>query len=60
MCDDCVAVYEEEGGHYSGTMLRFVNAIARDVAKDYPNVYIDTFAYLQTASAPTMTLSIVR
>jgi hypothetical protein len=57
MCDDCVAVYEEEGGHYSGTMLRFVNAIARDVAKDYPNVYIDTFAYLQTASAPTMTVA---
>lgn len=57
MCDECVAVYEEEGGHYSGTMLRFVNAIARDVAKDYPNVYIDTFAYLQTASAPTMTVA---
>ncbi len=57
MCDECKAVYEEEGGHYSGTMLRFANAIARDIAKDYPNVFIDTFAYLQTASAPTKTVA---
>jgi hypothetical protein len=57
VCENCMAVYEEEGGHYSGTVLRFVNAIARDIAADYPNVFIDTFAYMQTASAPTMTVA---
>ncbi len=57
VCDNCMAVYEEEGGHYSGAVLRFVNAIARDIAEDYPNVFIDTFAYQYTATAPTKTVA---
>jgi len=44
-CPECTRVNEEEGGTYGGTVLRFVNAIAREVGKKYPNVIIDTLAY---------------
>lgn len=55
LCDNCKKVYEEEGGAFSGAILRFVNAVAEDIAKDYPNVWIDTMAYSYTRSAPTKT-----
>ncbi|OQA64820.1 MAG: hypothetical protein BWY37_01982 [Firmicutes bacterium ADurb.Bin262] len=50
-CDACKAVDEYEGSH-SGTMIRFVNAVADAVKDDYPNVAIDTFAYQYTRKAP--------
>ena len=53
-CPKCAAVDAEEGSP-SGTLLRFVNAVANDVAKDYPNVVIDTFAYWYTIQAPKIT-----
>ncbi|MCC7349452.1 MAG: DUF4838 domain-containing protein [Phycisphaerales bacterium] len=53
-CDPCKAVDEAEGSH-AGTMLRFVNAIAADVAGDYPNIAIDTLAYQYTRHAPKIT-----
>lgn len=55
LCDKCKKVYEEEGGSFSGTLIRFVNAIAENIAKDYPNVWVDTYAYSYTRSAPTKT-----
>lgn len=53
-CDSCRAVDEAEGSH-AGTMLRFVNAIADDIAGDYPNIAIDTLAYQYTRHAPKIT-----
>lgn len=52
MCENCVAVYREEGGAYSGTIIRFINAIARDIKEDYPDVYIGTFAYMYSTEPP--------
>lgn len=53
-CDNCKKVKEEEGAP-SGVMLRFVNAIAAEVGKKYPNVLIDTLAYQWTEKAPKIT-----
>ncbi len=53
-CPKCTAVDEEEGSH-AGTLLRFVNAVAADIADDYPNVVIDTLAYLHTTKPPQIT-----
>ena len=55
LCENCKKIYEEEGGAYSGAVLRFVNAVAEDIADDYPNVWVDTFAYEYTRSAPAKT-----
>lgn len=52
-CDTCRAI-DEENGSYSGTMITFVNRIAREVkAAGYDNVAIDTFAYRYTRKAPS-------
>ena len=53
-CETCAAVDEEEGSP-AGTLLRFVNAVAADIAEDYPDVVIDTFAYLHTTKPPKIT-----
>lgn len=51
-CDRCRAVEEEEGGAHSGPLLRFVNAIAEEVEKHYPDKLIDTLAYWYTEAPP--------
>ena len=53
-CDNCKKVVEEEGAQ-SGPILRFVNAIADDIAKDYPDKLIDTFAYWYSTAPPKVT-----
>ena len=53
-CDRCRAVDEEEGSH-AGTLLRFVNAVAEDLEKDYPDVAVDTLAYQYTRKPPKLT-----
>ena len=53
-CEKCAAVDAEEGSH-AGTLLRFVNAVADDIAEDYPNVVIDTLAYQYTRHVPSIT-----
>ena len=53
-CEKCAAADAEEGSHM-GTLLRFVNAVAADVAEDYPDVVIDTLAYQYTRKAPAVT-----
>ncbi len=50
-CDSCNALAEREGSQ-SGPLLHFVNAIAGDIAEDYPDVKIDTLAYQYTRKAP--------
>ncbi len=53
-CEKCAAVDKEEGSH-AGTLLRFVNAVAADIAADHPDVVIDTLAYQYTRKAPERT-----
>jgi hypothetical protein len=50
-CPRCRAVDEEEGGP-SGTLLRFVNAVAADLKDEFPNVAFDTLAYQYTRKPP--------
>lgn len=51
-CDNCKKV-DEENESYSGTVLSFVNEIAKDIEDDYPDYFIDTFAYLYSRKAPS-------
>ena len=53
-CRECRRVDAQEGSH-AGTMLRFVNAIAADIAGDYPDALIDTFAYQYTRTPSKIT-----
>ncbi|MCC6423603.1 MAG: DUF4838 domain-containing protein [Phycisphaerales bacterium] len=53
-CDRCKAIDREEGSP-SGTLLRFVNAIADEVAGKHPDVWIDTLAYMHTEKPPQIT-----
>ena len=53
-CANCVAIDNEEGSP-AGTLLRFVNAVAADLARDYPNLTIDTLAYDYTQTPPKIT-----
>ena len=53
-CPACAAVDEEEGSP-SGSIIRFVNAVAETVEKDYPDVRIMTFAYTYSRRPPKKT-----
>lgn len=55
-CEKCLAVEEEEGGigTASGPLLRFVNQVAEEIEKEFPAVYVDTFAYQYTRRAPAL------
>ena len=53
-CPSCKAVDDEEKSH-SGTMVRFVNAIAEAVEKEFPGKMIETLAYQYTRHAPAKT-----
>ena len=52
-CDACKALDSANGSH-AGTLLTFVNRIARAVKEEgYDNVEIDTLAYMHTRKAPS-------
>ena len=51
VCDNCKKRAEEEGS-YAGPMLDLINYMANDIAKDYPDVLVQTFAYTWTLDAP--------
>lgn len=53
-CPKCAAVDAEEESH-AGTNVRFVNAIAEAVEKEFPNVIIETLAYQYTRKPPKIT-----
>ncbi|MCR5682629.1 MAG: DUF4838 domain-containing protein [Clostridiales bacterium] len=53
-CAKCRAIDAEEGSHM-GSLLRFINAVAKDIEDDYPDVLIDTLAYQHTRQAPKIT-----
>lgn len=50
-CNACSAIANRYGGQ-SGLMVWFVNKVAREVNKVYPDVKIGTFAYQYTRHAP--------
>lgn len=53
-CPNCSKIEEEEGSP-AGPLLRFVNAVAENIAKDYPRVTVDTLAYKYTQKPPKIT-----
>jgi len=53
-CPNCKAIDDEEGSP-SGGMLRFVNAIAAETEKVYPDKLVDTLAYQWTEKPPKIT-----
>lgn len=50
-CEGCRRIVEEEGSE-SGPVLRFVNALAEEIEKEYPDKLIDTLAYWYTEDPP--------
>lgn len=52
-CPKCRAVDKEEGGP-SGSLLRFVNAVAADIEPEFPAMAIDTLAYQYTRKPPLL------
>ena len=53
-CTNCAAVDAEEESH-AGTLIRFVNAVAEEVGKKYPDKVIETLAYQYTRKPPKKT-----
>ncbi len=53
-CPRCRAVDGEEGSP-SGSLLRFVNAVAADIEDEFPDITIDTLAYQYTRKPPRIT-----
>jgi len=52
-CSKCAAIDKEEGSP-SGSLLRFVNAVAADIEEEFPNVAISTLAYQYTRKPPKL------
>ncbi|MHC4727313.1 MAG: DUF4838 domain-containing protein [Planctomycetota bacterium] len=50
-CAKCAAIEKEEESP-AGLMLRFVNSVADDIKKEFPNVAISTLAYQYTRKPP--------
>ncbi|MGI5830969.1 MAG: DUF4838 domain-containing protein [Thermoguttaceae bacterium] len=50
-CEKCRAVDEEEGSH-AGTLIRFLNLVAADIEKEFPEVLVETLAYQYTRKPP--------
>jgi len=50
-CDKCSALAEREGSQ-SGPILAFVNALADDIRRDYPDRAISTLAYTYSRKPP--------
>ncbi len=53
-CDKCMAVVNEEGSQH-GPILRAVNAVADEVAKKYPDKWVETLAYAYSTKPPSIT-----
>lgn len=50
-CKNCLAVENEEGSP-AGPIIHFVNKLADSIKEDYPKVFLHTFAYMYSVSAP--------
>ena len=52
-CAKCKAVDDEEGSH-AGTLIRFVNQVAEDIEKEFPDIWVETLAYQYTRKPPKL------
>lgn len=50
-CAECTALADKYGGQ-SGLLIDFINEIAAEVHKQFPNHFVQTFAYQYTRFAP--------
>ncbi len=50
-CEHCTAIEKLYGGH-SGLILWFVNQVAEEVSKEFPDKFIGTFAYQYSRKPP--------
>jgi hypothetical protein len=50
-CDKCQKIVKQEGSE-SGIMIWFVNQVAEEVEKEFPDKFVGTLAYQYTRSAP--------
>lgn len=50
-CKDCAELTKKDGSAI-GPLIDFINYIAEDIRKDYPEIQIRTFAYLTSIEAP--------
>jgi len=53
-CPKCAAIDAEEESH-AGTMVRFINAVAERVEKEFPDAIVETLAYQYTRKPPKKT-----
>ncbi len=51
LCAGCKAL-EKKYGNQTGVLLDFINDIAADIGKDFPEIKIQTFAYMYTEDIP--------
>ncbi len=51
-CSTCLAA-KEKYQTYGGVVLEFINAIAKGIAGEYPDVKVQTFAYMFAQAPPT-------
>lgn len=50
-CEACRAIDEREGT-CAGTLIHFINAVAEEVEKEFPDILIETLAYQYTRKPP--------
>ena len=50
-CKKCRQIAEEEGS-LSGLLIRFVNKVAEEIEKEFPDVFVETLAYQDTRKPP--------
>ena len=50
-CEKCSQIAEEEGAQ-SGLLIRFVNQVAEEIEKEFPDVFVETLAYQYTREPP--------
>ena len=50
-CATCQVIAKKEGGE-SGPLIDFINEVAEDIEKDYPDVLVSTLAYNLTSTPP--------
>jgi len=54
-CSNCEMIDQEEESQ-AGTIIRFVNEVARAIRTDHPEVLVDTFAYQYSRRPPAHTV----
>jgi len=50
-CEKCSKIAEEEEAQ-SGTLIQFVNEVAEEIEKEFPDVFVETLAYQYTRKSP--------